>query len=169
MFKNLLLIAALALSPMVYAQDAATEAAKAAKAATTTTVVEAPATAPAASRKTSVGKVAEELSDALTMTAKKLNVELQDFAKSPLGIFTMALIVFKLAGTEINMYISAFTFLFCMGIPWLWWTRRTFGEFNEKNKLVKLNYWNGKDFPGGALFAFTSAIIIIGVFAVKLP
>ena len=169
MFKNLLLIAALALSPMVYAQDAATEAAKAAKAATTTTVVEAPVTAPVAPQKTSVGKVAEELSDALTMTAKKLNVELQDFAKSPLGIFTMALIVFKLAGTEINMYISAFVFLFCMGIPWLWWTRRTFGEYNEKNKLVKLHFWDGKDFPGGALFAFTSAIIIIGVFAAKLP
>ena len=167
MFKNLLLIAALAMSPMVvYAQDAATEAAKAAAVAT---AAEAPATAPAASQKTSVGKVAEELSDALTMTAKKLNVELQDFAKSPLGIFTMALIVFKLAGAEINMYISAFVFLFCMGIPWLWWTRRTFGEFNEKNKLVKLHFWDGKDFPGGALFAFTSAIIIIGVFAAKLP
>lgn len=116
-------------------------------------------------------RVADGLADALTRTASKLNVELQDFAKSPLGIFTMLLIVFKLAGHEINQWFGAMTWLVLTGGLWLWWSRKTFGVFNEKGKFVSYKWWNGEsgDVPGGAIIAFVTALVILIVFAVKMP
>lgn len=166
-FSALLLSIAMLVAAPAFAQDAAKEAnhaaaVEAASKATPVAVVEKP---------NEFVRVADGLSDALTRTASKLNVELQDFAKSPLGIFTMLLIVFHFAGNEINQWASAIGFLILMGGTWLWWARKTFGEYNEKGKFVKFKWWNGNsgDIPGGALIAFVTAITILIVFACKLP
>lgn len=114
--------------------------------------------------------IAHGISDALTATAQKLNVELQDLASSRLGFFVMVIIIGKMAGAEINQWASALTFLFLMGGVWMYWSRKTFGVFNEKGKFVKYEWSTTTgDVPGGALIAFITALIIIITFAAKMP
>jgi hypothetical protein len=166
-FAALLLSVALIAGPAM-AQDAATEAnhaaaVEAAKSASTST-------APAP--KNELVNIADGLADAVTRTASKLNVEIQDFITSPAGFVLMAGVIIKYAGHEINQWIGALTWLFVFGGLWLWWARKTFGVYNEKGKFVSFKWYNpasNGDIPGGAILAFISALVIMIVFALQLP
>ena len=162
----MMLTVAMAFSAPVFAQDAAKDAEHAAAVAAAQK-----ASSPAAQNvKNEFVVIADGLADALTSTAHKLNVELQDFATSPLGLFTMAIVVYHFAGDVINQWASALVFFFLTGSMWLYWTRKTFGVYDEKNKFVKYQWWDGKvDAPVGAIFAFLSAIVIMVGLAIKLP
>lgn len=167
-FAAILLSLALVAGPAM-AQDAATEAnhAAAVKAAET-------ASAPVASTapKSELVNIADGLADAVTRTASKLNVELQDFITSPAGFLLIMVVIFKYAGAEINQWIGALTWLVVFGGLWLWWARKTFGIYNEKGKFVSFKWYNPSangDIPGGAILAFISALVIMIVFAVQLP
>ncbi len=168
MLSALLLSLAMLVAP-AFAQDAPKEdtahaaAVEAAKAASTP--------APAKAPDSEVVRIADGLSEALTRTASKLNFEIQDFVKSPAGALVVLYVVFKVAGTEINQWLSALMWLAISGLAWTWWARKTFGVYNEKGKFVSFKWWNGNadDLPGGALIAALTALIILIGFFVKMP
>lgn len=157
-----------------FAQDGAAQeankAAHAAQVAAASTPAQAPTPPP-----TQVGQAAQEVSSAITnalaQTARTLNVELQDLAKSRLGFFLMTLIVFHLAGDQINQWIVAFVWLFFTATPFFWWIRRTFGVRDEKGKFQGLKWTpdNKEEAPMGAIIASVFAIGIMLGFAIFLP
>jgi len=163
-FAALMLSLALIAGPAM-AQDSATEANHAAA------VEAAKVTAAPAVEKNELVTIADGLADAVTRTASKLNVEIQDFITSPAGFVLMAGVRIKYAGHEINQWIGALVWLTVFGGLWLWWARKTLGIYNEKGKFVSFKWYSGEtgDVPGGAILAFISALIIMIVFAIQLP
>lgn len=165
-FAALLLSIAMVATP-AFAQDSAKEAnhaaaVEAAKASSAPTLV---------AQKSELVNIADGLADAVTRTASKLNVELQDFITSPAGFLLILVVIFKFAGAEINQWIGALTWLFIFGGLWIWWSRKTFGVYNEKGKLQSFKWYSGEsqDFPGGAFVAFITAVIIMAGFYAQLP
>lgn len=80
--------------------------------------------------------IGSSLGDALASTASKLGVAVNDFAKSPVGILAIALILWNQLGETI-IHLSTAALLFGPGLM-LWFIifRRAFGVFNEHGKLV---------------------------------
>lgn len=164
LFAALTLSVALMFSVPSMAQEAPQEPQK------TEEVAKAPA--PQTSVGTAALEVSDALTNALTKTARSLNVEIQDFVKSPAGIVSIIFLAFHLAGDQINQWISAFVWLFCTTVPFFWWIRKTFGYRDEKNK-ARLRWTNdsnnSEEAPAGAIIATIFAAIIFITFAVLLP
>lgn len=122
-------------------------------------------------------QVGVDLGKGMVAVAKELGIAVNDFAKTPVGILTAAVIIYKLMGRDIIHYSVGFTFIVVFGTTWLYIFRRVCLmdriEYTERleekapNKKVKLKNkttiygtkW--KDTDGFTVIIFLASAIAI--------
>ena len=86
----------------------------------------------------------------LAASAKELGVAVNDFATSPVGIFTMVLIAWHYVGGELVSIVFGFVWLAFTVPVWVWMFRRQFSNIN----VTKYEKDKG---PNGARYVKTSS------------
>lgn len=105
----------------------------------------------------------------MAATAKELGVALDDFAKSSVGKIALALLIWKVAGSDIVGLGFGMSWLFIMGIVWVYFFKRIVMKRqeelteNEKGKTVKVVKYNTKEASEGAVIVMVIALIAIVV------
>lgn len=91
-------------------------------------------------------ELAQAISQTILEVCKTLNVEVNEFVKTPVGKITMTLIVWKVAGREVLTYllrygvgIPIFIFLYCA----LFWSFRAF----HMTRVYKKRRWPWSNLP----------------------
>lgn len=84
--------------------------------------------------------VGERLGQGLAATARELGIAVNDFAKTPVGMVSIGLLVWHIMGSDIIHVGTAFGILF-FGFP-IWWmvARNMFGVYDEKGKYIRFQY-----------------------------
>lgn len=85
-------------------------------------------------------EVGERLGQGLAATARELGVAVNDFAKTPVGMVAIGLLVWNIMGSDIVHVGTAFGILF-FGFP-IWWmvARSMFGVYDDKGKYIRFKY-----------------------------
>lgn len=123
----------------------------------------------------------EQIGKALSGTARELGVVANDFIKTPAGQITLAMIVWKVMGSDIIGIMMAITFFVTLNSIWLYMYRRmcvikgihyTTTQEGDKTKTVKhVEYYNStKDDVSGyqvmmsiLLIIINTSVVIIGL------
>lgn len=107
----------------------------------------------------------------LAASAKELGVAVNDFATSPVGIFTMVLIAWHYVGGELVSIVFGFIWLAFTVPTWVWMYRRQFFDLKvikyEKDKgpngerLVKTSSPNNSHNQDGTKFAYWFTLLVV--------
>ena len=103
--------------------------------------------------------IGTSLGQGLAATARELGVAVNEFARSPVGILAIVLIVWNFMGETVLHLLSAGAMFFFALPTWYVVFRRLFGNFNDKGKLV--NYRMNNQGDGTQVLTWISGCVIV--------
>lgn len=84
-----------------------------------------------------MGEVTRGIGRGIADAAREAGIQVNEFARSPVGVITIIIIVWKFMGPQLSSMLFVLLWVGILLPLWVRQLKRTFGLYNEKGKFVK--------------------------------